>query len=89
MRRRCGAIYGGLGLLVTAQCPFGRKALAKSMETVDLFEEAQVDKKPNKKNIQVPKPSNTPKRSEILKPFVMASSGCAKRGRDRSMPSKL
>jgi len=38
---------------------------------VDLFEEAQVDKKPNKKNIQMPKP------------FMMASSGCAKRKRDR------
>ena len=40
---------GGLGLLVTAQCPFGRRALAMSMETVDLFEEAQLDKKPSEK----------------------------------------
>lgn len=60
VRRRCGAIYSGLGLLVTAQCPFGRRALAKGMEIVDLFEETQVDKKPNEKNIQMLKPSNTP-----------------------------
>jgi hypothetical protein len=59
------------------------------METVDPFDEAQVDKKPNKKNIQMLKPSNTPKRSETSKPLMMASSGCAKRERDRSMLSKL
>lgn len=41
------------------------------------------------KNIQMPKPSNTPKRSEISKAFMMTSSGCAKRERDRSMLSKL
>lgn len=70
---------GGLGSLVTTQCPFGRKALAMSMETVDLFKEVQLDKKPNEKNIQIPKPSNTPKRSEISKLFMMASLGYAKR----------
>ena len=74
-----GAVYGCLGLLVTVQCLFGRKALAMSMETVDLFEEAQLDKKPNEKNIQIPKLSDTPKRSEISKLFMMASLGYAKR----------
>ena len=50
-----------------------------SMETVDLSEEAQLDKKPNEKNIQIPKLSDTPKRSEISKLFMMASLGYAKR----------